>query len=154
MEAWGDETSLSTIALGVLLLGTFGGVAIMYVFAAVVFWTGRWIGGQASARDIRAGFAWSGVPVILGLLLWIPAFALLGSTVFSAEPSDIELPRGVVVFFLATGFLKIALYIWSLVIFLNCLIQLQQFSIWKALSNWLLGCIVLASPKIVVELIG
>ena len=126
MKDGGDALSLPVIFLVCAVMGPLFGLLSLYTGGALLFWSGRWIGGRAPAAHVRAALAWSNVPLIWALLLSIPGIILFGNTA-------------------VWGFalIEAVVGIWALVIFLICLSEAQQFSIWKTLGNTLLSFAVL-----------
>lgn len=150
MRNLGDKLDWPVLLLLAAVIGPIAGIVTLYIGAALLRWTGSWIGGQASARNIRAAMAWSTVPEVWGLLLWLPAFALFGQELFtSAMPSVDANPS---LSFLLLGFAAISLVIgiWEFVVFLKCLGQVQAFSAWKALGNSIMASMVVVLPVIIV----
>ena len=59
------------------------GILGLWLGRVLLSWTGGWIGGQTESRRIRTTLAWSNVPLIWSLLLWIPAIFLFGAELFT-----------------------------------------------------------------------
>ena len=120
----------------------------LYIGSALIRWTGSWIGGKASSLSIRAAMAWSTVPEIWALALWIPALALFGQEMFTtAMPSIQENPALSIAFF-GIAAVGIAAGIWQFVIYLKCLGRVQGFSAWKALGNSFMALMVVVLPLV------
>ena len=94
--------------------------------------------------------AWSYVPIIWALLLWIPELALFGKDLFSSETPNIEQSPYIMLGF---GLVEITVGIWTIVVFLKSLGQVQTFSAWRALGNSLAAALVLAIPIILIILL-
>ena len=124
-------------------LGNLGG---LYIIGGLLKWTGTWIGGQASAEDLRAASAWSQVPVIASQILSISILALLGGEFFGRETPTIGANP-----LLVDGFagIVLGLKLWAFVIWLKCVGEAQNFSAWKSLAN-----ISMAGAVIVIAAIG
>ncbi len=133
------------------VLGFLLGFVSLTVFSFLVSWTGKWCGGKGSYKEVRAVVAWSNVPVVVDLLLWALLLAIYGGLVFtqdfaqvvyfqSAEGSMLLFPepRLLVVF----GIVRVIVSIWSIVIFLAGLREVQGFSLFKAILNALLSMFV------------
>lgn len=63
-KAMGDNLDWHIIFIIAALAGPVLGVISLYLFSALLQWTGGWIGGHATFRDLQADFAWSTVPKI------------------------------------------------------------------------------------------
>jgi len=123
----------------IVIGGPLSGILSLYLMGALMQWTGSWLGGEATAEEVRAAYAWSAVPMISTLLLWIPRFALGGTGLFTtASPLEaypillggIEIVEGVI-------------GIWMFVILLKCLGEVHRYSAWKALLSLILSLLIL-----------
>ncbi len=81
----GDVLGWPIIFLMALVAGPVGGILALYLGGFLFRWTGEWIGGRGSSRNIRAAIAWSSVPVVWTLPVWIPELALFGQELFTTE---------------------------------------------------------------------
>jgi len=140
----------------ILLAGVIGpifGLVFLYIGGWLLRWTGKWVGGNASLQNIRAAIAWSGVPTLWALLLWIPALLLFGQELFTKETPILSASSSLSSTFLVYGLIDVVIVIWAFVVFLKCLGQVQGFSAWKAFVNGLLALFCFLSPIIVTVLV-
>lgn len=137
MKSVGPEWEWPAVFLFAAIVGPIVGIIRLYIGSDLLRWTGTWIGGSASSQNIRAALAWSNVPTIWSLILWIPLFALsvTETPTIDATPSLEFFSLGLVAIVLSIG-------IWSYVVLLKCLGQVQSFSAWKALVNVILAWLV------------
>jgi hypothetical protein len=135
----GDTFDLVTIFGIVAIVGAIGGIIGLYIGAGLLRWVGMWIGGAASSMNIRAAMAWSNVPIIWALLLWIPELFLFGRELFTSDTPKIDASESLTYSFIGFGVIEVLVSIWALIIFLKCLGEVQGFSAWKALGNTLLA---------------
>lgn len=70
------------VVLVVVVLGPLGGLLSLYVGGAILRWIGSRLGGRASSEEVRAAIAWSALPRIAVLVLWLPYLTLYGTEVF------------------------------------------------------------------------
>lgn len=131
----GDSMALPVVLLLALILGPIGGLIGLYVGAWLISTTGRWIGGAAAPAPIRTALAWGNLPTAAGLLLWLPALALIGREMFTESTPSLEAQPWLAVFFLPLGLAWVVLGVWSLVLLLHGIGEVQGFSAWKALAN-------------------
>ncbi len=108
-------------------MGTFW----IYVYGWFFHITGKWLGGNALNIHIRAAFAWSKVPLLINLSLWM---ILL---IFSAEAVFIRFAKGPEMVFIYI--ILCVSGIWSLAILIQCIREVQGFSLRKAVLNVFLG---------------
>lgn len=130
----GDVLSVPVIFLIALIGGSIGGILSLYIGGAILRWTGSWFGGQATTEEVRAAIAWSSVPTIWALLLWIPELILFREEMFLTVTPRID--ASPLLLFLLLGFavVEITIGIWTFIIFLKCVGEVHRFSAWKALG--------------------
>lgn len=146
----GDRLPGFAIALLVLLVGPLGGVLKVYVSAALLHLTGRWLRGGASSEQLRTAVAWGGVPVLVSLALWLPLLLLVGGEMFSDTTPRLQaggLPTTIFFVILAA---QVVLGIWSFVLSIKAVAEAQDFSAWRALANFVLAGSILLVPILVV----
>lgn len=120
------------------LLGPMVGVLLLYLIALLLQWTGRWIEGKASGREIRAAIAWPHVLTVWGMILWVPRLLLFPEETLSGSPADPPILLGVM------EFLDAVVVCWFLVVFWKCLAEVQCFTLWRTLGSLFLANTVLS----------
>ncbi|MEI8166023.1 MAG: YIP1 family protein [Chloroflexales bacterium] len=110
------------------------------LLSGVLLRTGGWlIGGQASAGQVRVALAWSMLPVVAGLPLWLAQLALLPTASFGAAPDPAQgLLAGV------CGGAHAALWLWSAALSVIGLAEAHQITVARAAASWLLAALVVA----------
>jgi hypothetical protein len=128
------------------------GVGWLLLRAVLLAWTGRWLGGGTGARAMRTVVAWSEIPMVLGMLLWVPRGLLLGPLTFAGADAMAE--AGVSQTLAAAGFgwMQTALEIWALVLLLHALAEVQGWSLRRALASLLLAAALAAAPAALLAL--
>lgn len=152
MKSLGDKLEWPIIFLIAAIVGPIGGIISLYIGSVLIRWTGTWIGGNVSSQNIRAALAWSSVPIIWALILWLPELALFGQELFTTETPIIDATPSLAFLMLGFGAIEISIGIWAIVVFLKCLGQVQSFSAWKALGNVILTGLVFIIPIVVIIL--
>ncbi len=149
-KSLGDSFSLPGIFAFAIVVGVLSGIAGLYIFGYLLKITGKWLGGVSDMANIRAALAWSSVPVIWALLLWVPELLIFGKDLFTSSAPSIA-ARPVTYF----GFLAIELIaaIWGVVIFCKALGQVQVFSAWRALGSAALAGLIIAVPIVLLVLL-
>jgi hypothetical protein len=150
IKSMGDMFELPIIFSIAAIAGPIGGILSLYLGGALVRWTGTWIGGVASSQNIRAALAWSSVPLIWALLIWIPELALIGDELFTSETPRMDASYTLLLAFLGLSLIELVIAIWTLVILLKSLGQVQGFSAWRALGNLLLSVLVILVPILII----
>lgn len=143
---WGDRYAMSTILLIALATAPIRMVFYLYLYPALAWVTGRWLGGQGSIRDIRIATAWSFVPVFWLALLWIPQLVLFGDEVFKSEAPTIAASQWLTVGFYSFLLLEAIGTVWFVVVFLAALAEAQRVVFWRAIANVVLVGVVFVLP--------
>ncbi len=142
----GEKHTLSMLVLGCIIAGPIGGILIIYLHGLLIKISGKLLNGKASPEEIRAALAWGYLPVIWGILLLPPQLVLFGNKLFTPwtpNPGDDILLFSLYYLFMLADLI---LGIWSFVITLKCIGQVQGFSAWKALLNEILAGILILIP--------
>ena len=150
IKSVGDKLEWPTIVLIAAIAGPFGGIIGLYLGSVLIRWAGILLGGNASSQEIRAAIAWSNVPVIWALVLWIPELALFGQELFTTETPKIDANPSLGLVLLGFSVIGSTIGIWTIVVFLKCLGQVQGFSAWKALCNAILPGLLIVLPLAVI----
>jgi hypothetical protein len=139
--ALGQTVNLFFLLISCLILAPFWGYFVFSISAFIIQLTGKWLKGQANYKEIRASIAWSNVPMIGNLILWIFLLIIFKENLLKDFPQSYEisnLERGILFGVLLT---QLVLSIWVLVIYINSLAEVQKFSIGKAILNIILSVI-------------
>jgi len=156
----GDVLSPMMIVFFALILSVFVGMLAITVVSGLLFWTGRWVGGKATYKEIRSAVAWSNITNVVSIISWFIMLCVFGRQVFFStfpQTTFAGYELGVVlILFLA----QVIVGIWSIVIIINAIAEVQRFSVWRALLNviiplvlififtWIVGSIVIWSVKV------
>lgn len=127
----GLNTHFYTILLAGLILSPLIGFIWIYYLGYIFYFTGKWLGGSAPVSHLRTAIAWSKIPSSISLLMWI--FLVLSSPTLvfiqdAGGPSSIFI-----------NFITLILSIWSLVLLIQGISELQEFSTLRSISNVLLS---------------
>jgi hypothetical protein len=136
-----DMMPLVAVLAICIVLGPIGGIVGLAISAWLWRHSGRWLGGVGEADDVRAAVAWSYVPGIWAMLLWIPLLALFGGDVFSEgfwPAGGMAVVYGVLV---AVG---VVIMVWQFVVILKCVGEAHQFSAWRAWGAMILAGLAVA----------
>ena len=142
----GDDLPLSLI-LATSFAGIISGVIGLYIFGFLIKHASAWLGGKADGEKSRAAIAWSNVPTVWALLLWIPQLALFGNELFSATTPRMDSHPFVVLGF---GIIDITIAIWTLVLLCKAIGQINGFSAWRGLGACLIAVSLIVVPIIVI----
>lgn len=139
----GDTFSLSGIILISMILAMFIGMLSITIGAALFLWTGKWIGGQGTFYPIRAATSWSNVPNIVILIGWFAWVYYFKNQVFLAGFTNAEFTGNALLIFALVVLVQLVMSIWSTVILVKGLAEVQGFSAWKGLLNVLIPFVII-----------
>ena len=109
--------------------------------------SGGWFGGQADPEDIRQSLAWSYAPLAVTAVFWIPVLLAGGGAIDAVhpdEPSASAVLRALLL--LAVTFVYVAAAVWTFVLQVITLAEVQQFSIPRSLGSivvWMIPLLLL-----------
>ena len=141
----GERLPAYAIVLIALVLCVFAGMIGISIQSALLYWTGKWIGGQGSYLNIRAANAWSNVPNIVTVATWLIFVAMFGNLAFFYEFPEGAFTGAVYTVLFLLSLIQLVISIWSLVIFLHALGEVQGFSAWKALLNVIIPFVIVVA---------
>jgi hypothetical protein len=78
----GDRFHVAGIVIVALILAIVLGAVMINIAAALFSWTGKWIGGIGTFQQIRAAVAWSNVPSVVNIAIWMANIAVFGTRIF------------------------------------------------------------------------
>jgi hypothetical protein len=114
-----------------LVVGPPLGFARIYFGGLLTSVSGRWLGGGAGREECRAALAWSAVPQIAGLLLWVPALVLFGNEIFLRKTPRIDASTGLTAALAGFGATWMVVQVWSAILQWKCLGEAHGFSAWR-----------------------
>lgn len=147
-KALGDHVSLVSIGFMAIIFGPLGALIRISIMSGLVAWTGSKIGGQATSREVKTALAWSEVPYLTGYLLWGLYLGFLGEQMFKDHmqfATDQDATVAQIILFGGLG-IGVLLGIWSFVIKVVALSEVQGFSPGRAFGNLFLAGLVIVIP--------
>ncbi len=142
----GDKLSPAAVFALCAVFGPVSGIITLYLSGLVLSWTGKWLGGQAGQAEVRSAVAWSNVPIIWAMLLWVPEYLLFGRELFMSDTPALDASLSLSFTLMGFFLVEIILAIWALVIYLKCLGEAHRFSAWKALANSVIAALLVIIP--------
>jgi len=116
-----------------LILSPIVGYIWFYLYAFFLSLIGKLFKGKAPFSSVIASTAWANLPYVINLAL---AFLILLLFVLHLITNIVLLPSGMSSFF---ALLSYTAPIWSFILLVNCMMEVQGFSVWKAVGNVLLA---------------
>jgi hypothetical protein len=137
-----------------LILSPICGFIVISVWSALVSFAGKIFGGAGSYKEIRAAYSWSCLPYIVNVVLWISFALLLGRQFFLNLTHQQNMPPFEVAILFAFFILRFGAWIWSWVIYVNTLSEVQNISPLKAILNIVAAGIILGGILLLIAYIG
>lgn len=126
-----------------LVAGPPLGLAALICCGVLLRTSGRWLGGRAEARQVRAVLALAATPVIAGLLLWLAQLALFPAASFGGPTAAIPLSS---LFWLIHGML----WFWAGGLSVAGLAEAHGISLWRGGATWVLAGLLVVGGSLVV----
>ncbi|NGX27271.1 MAG: hypothetical protein K940chlam6_01204 [Chlamydiae bacterium] len=134
----GEQFNIIGIVIVALVLATFVGMLGLTIASALVYWTGKWIGGKANYFPVRAAVSWSNVPNIFAIIIWAILIYNFRDHIFLSEFDEMNFVGGQMTLITGALFVQAAIAIWSFIILVKGLGEVQGFSAWKGVLNVLI----------------
>ena len=131
----------SILLLSIILSPIAGFIGISF-WSILLMWTGRWVGGKSNYLHIRASVSWANVPNIVNGAIWLLLGLIVGSELFLPGITG-GISMNMAKFILILSIIQLIAMIWGLVILIITLAEVQRFSIWKAIANIIIPCVIL-----------
>lgn len=140
---YADKYGTMLSFVGMILVGIFFSFFVINLYAALIAWTGKWLKGRAGTVAITRVLAFSQLPTITLLCIQIPCVLLFGMELFSSNPYlyNSEILGQVVT--KTWLILSVIMSIWSFILGIIGLAELQNFSLWKSFLNYLIPIILI-----------
>lgn len=154
MKDMGDSMSLIAILGFCIVIGGLLGWISLYFYAALISWTGGWLKGKGNTDSILRILAYAMFPSAIALIMLIPQIGAYGAEVFKAE-GDLE-SGGLLsnLIFWPALILEMILGVWTLVLYVVGVSEVQKLSIGKSILNLLLPILVILVPILLVVLVA
>ena len=137
----GATSSITEIFGRGLVLGSIAGVASLFLMGTIYARLCSRAGKKAAQNQVFHVLAYSGVPLAASLLVWVFTALLTGEATFEQAPRpDVE---GFVALILRIQFISyVLLMLWTVVIQVMGLSEIQGLKTRKALGLWIVGQII------------
>ncbi len=141
---FGNFLPVWAVLLLAFTAGPLVGIIAIYISGAIFRWSGSVLGGRATTEEVRAAFAWSSVPQILSVVLWLlPGFALYGTEIITgAGPRMAGNPLPLLLGLVP----RLILAFWGEFLQIKTLAEAHQFSAWRSLAALFLALLIIFMP--------
>jgi len=148
----GKSSSVLQIMTTALVLGSVAGVLSFFLMAEVYRRLARTLGGEATRAQVFHVLAYSGVPMVVSLGLWMLTASLVGEPAFLETPSP-DLDRFVVLILGIQFAAHVGLVLWSALLQIMGLSEIEQISVPRALGLCVFGQLLVAFLAVLLALI-
>ena len=140
-EGAGAHSSVEEILAKSLAYGAVAGVVSVYLMAVIYGRLGTRAGGKSTTNQVIHVLAYGGVPMAASLAIWVLTALLAGEATFVENPrADLE---AFLALLLHLQFISyVLLLIWSIVLQVMGLSEIQGLTTRKAFGVWFLGQII------------
>jgi len=133
--ALGNVLNSYLILIACVILSPIWGYLIFSFASFFIYLSGKLLKGKALYSHIRCAIAWSNVPMIVNALSWIFLFIVFKENLLKEFPEGFPFNDFQKSFLFLVLFSQLIFSIWILVLYINSLAEVQQFSVGKAILN-------------------
>ncbi|MBD3383849.1 hypothetical protein GF407_02880 [candidate division KSB1 bacterium] len=145
-QGMGKLFSTAQIITICLILGPLSGYLSVLIGGWILKWVGDKLSGHGSLQDLRRAIAWSWVPVVSTLPLWIVKWLLFRDEVFTIETPFIDSQPVLRQLYDFIGFVDLVIGLWVLIILYNTVSEAHGFTLWKGVGTVILSGVLLMIP--------
>ncbi len=151
-QGTGATSGLAEIFGTALVAGPLAGIAGLFLMTAIYSRLGRRAGGVSKRSQVMHVFAYSGVPLVASLAVWVVTALLAGETAFLKTPrADTEpfiswLLQGQII-------VHALLIAWSYLLQVMGFSEVEGFSTGRAFKVWVIGQVLIALALLVLGVI-
>lgn len=142
----GEKLSVLGIFEVCFILSLLKAGFIYIVVAKVLFKSCQGFQGEASLSSIKKVIEWSSIPLVFSVLLWVPEFMIVGGSFFKSNSSLIDANTLSNSVYISLSCIDTVLALWSLILFIICLAEVNRFSLKQAIFSSIIALIVFLIP--------
>jgi len=140
------------ILAAAFVVGPLTGIVGMYLMTAIYVRLGTAAGGTATKAQIFHVLAYSGIPLAVSLGLWLLMAGLAGDSTFLETPRP-GLDGFLVLLLRLQGFAHGALLLWSVLLQVMGLSEMERLGVPRALGLWAIGQLLILFLAIILVLV-
>lgn len=130
------------LMIGALVFSPLLGYILFYISSFIFYLVAKIFNGKATFSQVFASVAWSSVPFVVNVVLWFCFF------VFFTFDTSLFDSLYYMIFTIIVGYV---IPIWSFIILVNCLKEVEEYSAWKGVGTVLLPVIALYIIAIILD---
>ena len=132
---------IGDVVMAVIFGGLFGWITT-YVYASLISFTGRWLDGKAKTHRILRTLVYANIPFVCSISIHIIQLFLIKDDVLNTSFSENE---QLVVHYIAIA-IKAILTLWTVVLYVIGIAEVQEFSIMSAILNLVAPILMILIP--------
>lgn len=149
----GDDMSLwSIIGLSIILGGLLGWISF-YIYAALLSWTGRWLNGQGETSSILRILSFAMIPSLIAFVFFILQIGIYGVELFKEDGNITSAGLLSNIFLYFFMLLEIIFSIWTIILCIIGISEVQKLSIGKSIVNMLIPLLLFIVPILIFVLL-
>lgn len=149
----GEKLNTFLILISCIILAPLWGYLIFSSASYFIFFTGKWFKGIAKYSQIRCAVAWSNVPMIVNLFIWLMLFMVFKGDILKDFPVNYAFSNFERVFLFIMMLAQLGISIWIIILYVNSLAEVQKFSVGKAILNLLIAIVIFAAIFFVITML-
>ena len=139
----GDIMPLWSVLIVCLIGGGVFGWLYFYIYAVLLSWTGKWMKGVGTTKSLFRMISYALIPSLLVLFTFILRIVLIGNEEFQRNVDVFDSGFLITALFSFSLFVEIVTGVWTLVILVIGISEVQKLSIGKSIVNLILPMVLL-----------
>lgn len=149
----GDKLPLIAVLAVCVFAGGILGWITVYLYGALVAWTGKLLKGVADTSSVVRVMAYGMVPAVCTLFVIVPQIAIFGNDMFKDNGSEFVDGFLASLLFYGAAAIQVVLGVWSTIIIVIGISEVQKLSISKAILNVLWAALAIIVPFMTIALV-
>ena len=149
----GKNTPLPALILFAIIMGPVSALLTVWVGGYLLRWSAAKLGGSATVAETRAAIAWSWVPIVTILPLWIPRYILFADELFKLETPRIDSIPTLSFLFDFINSIEFIVVIWGALLLYSALAEINRFSAWRGFVSVLFAISIVYIPLLLILLL-
>ncbi|MFA6581835.1 MAG: Yip1 family protein [Paludibacter sp.] len=147
---FGDNMPLWGVIFICIAAGALLGWLSFYIYAALVSWTGGLLHGEGDTESILRIMSYAKIPVIFVLVLLAVKIVAYGNALFQSDVTLEYSDWADNLFLFGFGALSLILNVWTIVLTVIGVSEVQKLSIWKSVLNLILPILIIGGPILII----
>lgn len=139
----GDIMPLWSVLIVCMLGGAVFGWLYFYIYAALLSWTGKWLKGIGNTKALFRMISYALIPSMVVLFTFILRIVLIGNEEFQGNVDVLNNGFLTTTLFSFSLFVELVIGVWTLVILVIGISEVQKLSIGKSILNLILPMVLL-----------